>query len=140
MRPGWLETASSTSKRRVATISFACLQGGDTGRKARASWLMLPPKPPQMSVRLWFRELICASKKPEFSGSRQSLQLIHRHAELMANIRPANPEDDVGRDVRGVIRDTLQIASHENAIHCLLGELGLVLNHLQQDGGRPAGQ
>jgi hypothetical protein len=34
---------------------------------------------------------------------------IHRHAQLVAHIGAANPEDDVGGDIRGVVGDPLQV-------------------------------
>jgi len=59
------------------------------------------------------------------------LFLLYRHAQLMAHVRAANPEDDVGGDVGGVVSDALEALRDQDAVHRLLGELGLILNELE---------
>src|ERR1017187_5589276 len=59
---------------------------------------------------------------------------IHRHAQLVPHVGAANPEDDVGGDVRGVVGDPLQVLRYQNAADRLLGKARLLLNELEQVG------
>ena len=52
----------------------------------------------------------------------------------MADVCAANPEDDIGGDVGGVVGDTFEAARDHQAVHCLLGVLRLFLDELEQVG------
>ncbi len=52
----------------------------------------------------------------------------------MANVGTSDPEDDVGGDVGGMVGDAFQAAGDHEAIHGLLGELGFLLDELEQVG------
>src|SRR5579863_2192620 len=60
--------------------------------------------------------------------------LVHRHAELVADICPANPEDDIGGNVGRMIGYALEAARDHQAVHRLLCELRPFLDELEQIG------
>jgi len=52
----------------------------------------------------------------------------------MPHIGTANPENDIGSDIGGMIGNALETARNHQAIHDLLRGLRLLLDHLQQVG------
>ena len=53
---------------------------------------------------------------------------------MVPNVGAANPEDDIGSDVGGVICNALKASRNHQPIHRLLRIHRLLLNHLQQIG------
>src|ERR1035437_3422758 len=57
---------------------------------------------------------------------------VHGHAELVAHVGTAYPENDVGGDVRSMIGDALKGPRDKQAVHCLLGDFWIFLHELEQ--------
>ena len=54
--------------------------------------------------------------------------LICGEAELVADVSAVHPEDDIFRDVGGVVADALQIAGNDDGIERLLSPFRVLLN------------
>jgi hypothetical protein len=56
---------------------------------------------------------------------------IHGNGQLMPHIGSANPEDYIGSDIGGMIGYPLQVLRNQDAVHGLLGVLGLLFDEYQ---------
>ena len=53
---------------------------------------------------------------------------VHGHGEGVADVCAADPEDDIGGDVGGVVGDALKVAGDEHTVEGLGGVVGLALD------------